>query len=35
MVKQKKKIDVWYYVVWALGIVALGLLLFSIIRSLI
>lgn len=30
----KKKIGVWYYLIWILGIIALALLAFGIIRAL-
>ncbi len=31
----KKEISFWYYVVWGLGIIAIGLLVFGIFRALI
>jgi len=30
----KKKVSAWYYVVWTLGIIALALLAFGIMRAL-
>ena len=32
---KKNKISFWYYVVWALGVVALALIIWGIIRALV